>query len=170
MTKKITIQLQKPYKNTEVIFDTELLNATETHCYVKATWRRPRLDLGYIVFETDDIFFEYYYTDRWYSIFEIRTAAGMLKGWYGNISHPAHFTANSIISEDLDLDLFISADRATILRLDIDEFEQRGLATANPDVYAAAYAALDELEAMARAAEYPFDQGSGMATNSSYTS
>ena len=159
---KVIIHLKKPYKNTEVVFDTELLNATETYRYVKAIWGRPRLDLGYIVFETDDRFFEYYYTDRWYSIFEIRTVTGMLKGWYGNISRPAHFTSDSIISEDLDLDLFVSADRDRIMRLDIDEFEQRGLATADPDAYAAAYAALDELEAMARAGLYPFDQGSGI--------
>ena len=40
---------------------------------------------------------------------------------------------------------------------DLDEFEARGFAASDPLVYAAALAALDELERMARAGEPPFD-------------
>lgn len=157
----VTIHLQKPFKNTEIVFQAELLRATETYRYVKASWRGPRLDLGYVVFETHDYVLEHYYTDRWYSVYEIHSATGRLKGWYGNISRPALFDALTIISEDLDLDVFVSADRSTILRLDVEEFEQRGVALSDPATYAAAYAALDELERMARAGEAPFGDDRG---------
>lgn len=152
----ITIYLKKPHKNTEVVFKAELLHASPSYRRLRAEWGRPRLDLGYVAFEHDDVFVEHYYTDRWYALFELHSATGIHKGWYGNISRPAYFTSDSIISEDLDLDLFVSADRSTILRLDRDEFEQRGLATSDPDAYSAAYAALDELEQQARAGVAPF--------------
>jgi protein associated with RNAse G/E len=150
------INLHKPHKSTTISFEAELIEATETYRLVQAIWERPRLDLGYIVFETGDLFLEYYYIDRWYAIFEIRTAAGNLNGWYCNISYPARFSPQAIDSDDLDLDLFVSADRSQILRLDIDEFESRGVKYSDPVAYAAAYAAFDQLEAMVRAGAKPF--------------
>ena len=48
-----------------------------------ARWTRKTHDLGYTVFETGDHFTEYFYTDRWHNIFEIRSGSdGTLKGWY----------------------------------------------------------------------------------------
>ncbi|HEU5087749.1 MAG TPA: DUF402 domain-containing protein, partial [Roseiflexaceae bacterium] len=123
---------------------------------VKAPWRQPTLDLGYVTFETGDIFFEHYYADRWYAVFELHHADGALKGWYCNIARPAQITAHAIHSDDLDLDLFVSPDRATLLRLDVDEFETRGLRERDPAAYRAAYAAFDELEYLARSGYPPF--------------
>jgi len=55
--------------------------------------------------------------------------------------------------EDLDLDLWVSADRSAVLRLDEDEFAASGLAGRDPEAAAAAVAALDELERLARTEE-----------------
>jgi hypothetical protein len=52
--------------------------------------------------------------------------------------------------EDLDLDLWRSADGADVRRLDEDEFAASGLAATDPVAARAALAALDELEALAR--------------------
>ncbi len=150
------IHLHKPHKSTTITFEAELLEETASYRLVQAFWERPRLDLGYIVFETGDTFLEYYYTDRWYAIFEIRTPTNALKGWYCNISYPARFTPDAIHSDDLDLDLFVSADRTQRLRLDIDEFENRGVDLSDPAAYAAAYAAFQELEALVDAKTEPF--------------
>jgi protein associated with RNAse G/E len=154
----ITIHLHKPHKQTTVSFDAELLIDTTTYRLVRAPWASPRLDLGYVVFEPGDYFYEHYYTEHWFAIFEVCSADHQLKGWYCNISHPAQFTADAIHSKDLDLDLFVPPDQVNLLRLDIEEFEEHGIATSDPVAYAAAYAAFDELEHMVRSAMPPFNR------------
>jgi protein associated with RNAse G/E len=153
----ITVHLLKPAKSTTITYHGELVRAETDHLLIHARWERPRLDLGYVVFDPGDHFYEHYYTERWYNIFEVRGAAGALKGWYCNATRPVQVAGDVVTSEDLELDLFVSPDRRTILRLDLDEFEARGLDVSDPPAHAAALAALDELEQMARAGAPPFD-------------
>lgn len=153
----ITIQLLKPGKHTTVTYSGELISVDDGHLLIHARWERPRLDLGYLVFEPSDHFYEHFYTDRWFNIFEVRGEAGALKGWYCNITRPAQLTGDVVTSEDLELDLFVSPDRQTRLRLDLDEFDARDLASSEPATYTAALAALDQLERMAREGDPPFD-------------
>ena len=80
------------------------------------------MDLGYVVFAPGDHFLEHYYTERWYNIFEVRSAEGILKGWYCNITRPALIEGDVVTSEDLELDLFVAPDRRHLLRLDTEEF------------------------------------------------
>jgi hypothetical protein len=154
--RSITVKLVKPEKNQVVTYCAGVIRATPEYALVRAVWDHPRLDLGYVTFEPGDVFFEHFYTDRWYNVFELRSATGMLKGWYCNVTRPAIISAETIISEDLDLDLFVSADRDRMVRLDVEEFEARGLAQRDPHVYAAACAALEELERLASAGAPPF--------------
>ena len=153
----ITVHLLKPGKGTTITYTGELLRREQGHLLIHARWERPRLDLGYVVFEPGDHFYEHFYTERWYNIFELRGVSGALKGWYCNVTRPAHFDGNTITSEDLDLDLFVAPDRKNIVRLDLDEFAARGLDISDPHAHAAALAALDELERMARDGAPPFD-------------
>lgn len=74
----------------------------------------------------------------------------MRKGWYCDITRPATVRGGELIVEDLDLDLWRSADGADVRRLDEDEFAASGLATSDPAAAAAALAALDTLELLAR--------------------
>jgi predicted RNA-binding protein associated with RNAse of E/G family len=154
----ITVQLLKPGKGTTVTYRGELLRAETGHLLIHARWERPRLDLGYLVFEPGDHFYEHFYTQCWFNIFEVRGESGALKGWYCNVTRPARLVGDVVTSEDLELDLFVSPDRLNILRLDLDEFKARGLARSDPPTYTAALAALDELERMARAGIAPFDR------------
>jgi predicted RNA-binding protein associated with RNAse of E/G family len=154
----ITVRLLKPGKGTTITYSGELLRSESGHILILARWDRPAHDLGYVVFETGDHFYEHYYTERWFNIFEIRGTAGALKGWYCNITRPAQVDGDVISSEDLELDLFVPPDRQGILQLDMDEFIARGFERADPTTYAAALAALDELEGMARAGIEPFDR------------
>src|SRR5262245_26181240 len=155
MRREITVHLLKPGKNTIVTYHGELVRAEADHLLIHARWERPRLDLGYVVFEPGDHFYEHYYTTRWYNINEVRDGAGALKGWYCNVTRPAQFTDDVVTSEDLELDLFVPPDRRAMLRLDLDEFEARGLAKSDPEAHTAALAALDDLERMARIGEPP---------------
>jgi len=155
--RSITVHLVKPGKGTTLTYQGELLHEATGEMLILALWDRPALELGYITFETGDRFYEHYYSERWYNVFEIRSATGRLKGWYCNVTRPAQIDSSTITSEDLELDLFVSPDRATIERLDEDEFEARGFAQSDPATYTAALAALRELERLARAGAAPFD-------------
>jgi predicted RNA-binding protein associated with RNAse of E/G family len=64
--------------------------------------------------------------------------AGQLKGWYCDITRPATVSGAELVVEDLDLDLWRSADGTDVLRLDEDEFEESGLETESDPVAAAA--------------------------------
>jgi predicted RNA-binding protein associated with RNAse of E/G family len=73
----------------------------------------------------------------------------VLKGWYCDVARPVRTRQGLLISEDLDLDLWASADGHTILRLDEDDFAASGLAERDPAAAARARQALDDLEALA---------------------
>lgn len=152
----INVQLLKPAKQQVVEYPAELIRQEGAEIVVRAVWMLPRRDLGYMVFETGDLFTEHYYTDRWYNIHSIRTPAGELKGYYCNIARPAHFDGATLTSEDLEIDLFVSPDRSTLLRLDMDEFAARDFEHTDPATYRTALATVVELERMARAATPPF--------------
>jgi protein associated with RNAse G/E len=153
----ITVQLLKPGKGTIISYRGELRLSEPGHILIHARWEWPTRDLGYVVFETGDHFYEHYYTERWFNIFEVRRESGVLKGWYCNITRPAQVAGDTISSEDLELDLFVPPDRQNILRLDMDEFVARSFDVTDPPAHAAALVALDELEQMARAGVAPFD-------------
>jgi predicted RNA-binding protein associated with RNAse of E/G family len=156
---KITIHLFKPRKQKTVNYEGVLLLEEPGHLLVHARWQREALDLGYVVFAPGDQFLEHYYTARWYNIVEVRNAAGALKGWYCNITRPALLEGDVLISEDLELDLFVTPDRRHLLRLDQEEFEALALDVTEPEAYATALKALNELEEMARTGAPPFDRG-----------
>jgi predicted RNA-binding protein associated with RNAse of E/G family len=122
------------------------------HIVVRGPWAEasPR-DLGFVVFEPGDVFTEHYWRDRWYSVKEVGDAAGRLKGWYCDVTRPVRVEEGRLISEDLDLDLWVSADGLTIMRLDEEEFVASRLEQTDPDTSVRARRALDELERLARA-------------------
>lgn len=118
---------------------------------VRAPWAAEGVrDFGFVRFEPGDVFTEHYWRDRWYAVKEVRTSTGVLKGWYCDVTRPAVREGSTLTVEDLDLDLWCSADGGTIIRLDEDEFAESGLTARDPAAAAAALAALDELERLAR--------------------
>ncbi|MFJ3202297.1 DUF402 domain-containing protein [Streptomyces sp. NPDC086989] len=128
---------------------------------VTAPWSAPKVrDFGFVRFEPGDVFVEHYWRDRWYAVKEVRDGAGALKGWYCDVTRPAEVRrppegAAEIVIDDLDLDLWVSADGSQVLRLDEDEFAQSGLAESDPEAARQAVAALDELERLAKSGALP---------------
>ncbi|MGV9557988.1 DUF402 domain-containing protein [Streptomyces sp. NPDC003401] len=136
---------------TKIRYPAELLSDDGTRITVRAPWAGEGVrDFGFVRFEPGDVFTEHYWRDRWYSVKEVRGASGALKGWYCDVTRPAALTGTELVVEDLDLDLWRSADGADVRRLDEDEFAESGLAGRDPRAAAAAVRALDELEALAR--------------------
>lgn len=75
-----------------------------------------------VTFRKDDLMLERYYTDRWYNLFEVHQGSSdQVKCWYLNLSYPAQFSAESIIWQDLALDLVVYPNGEYRL-LDEDEF------------------------------------------------
>jgi predicted RNA-binding protein associated with RNAse of E/G family len=114
-------------------------------------------DLGFVILELGDIWTEHYWRDRWYSVKAISSASGVFKGWYCDAARPAEVDDDVLVSVDLELDLWVSPDRAVIARLDEDEFHTFGVPAQDPFAAAAAMHAIDELERLAAAGEAPFD-------------
>ncbi|GGL09128.1 hypothetical protein GCM10010094_82440 [Streptomyces flaveus] len=140
---------------TKIRYPAELLADDGTRITVRAPWAGDvARDFGFVRFESGDVFTEYYWRDRWYAVKEVRDSTGALKGWYTDITRPATLSGTELIVEDLDLDLWRSADGRTVLRLDEDEFAASGLTQSDPEAASAAVAALDELELLAREGDF----------------
>ncbi|MBZ9639168.1 DUF402 domain-containing protein [Streptomyces sp. PSKA30] len=140
---------------TKIRYPAELLGDDGTRIAVRAPWAGEGVrDFGFVRFEQGDVFTEYYWRDRWYSVKEVRTATGTLKGWYCDITRPAVLTGTELVVEDLDLDLWRSADGTDVLRLDEDEFAESGLPETDPAAAATALATLDELETLAHGTDF----------------
>ena len=154
-----TVKLLKPGKDTEITYQGFELLREPNHLLIHARWDRGALDLGYMTFQTGDHFFEHYYTNKWFNIFEIRSQRGQLKGWYCNVTKPAKVEGYAVYSEDLELDLFVSADRQEVVTLDEEEFDEREF---SQEVREAALRGLEELRKMARSAAPPFDSTSSL--------
>ncbi|ANW20926.1 DUF402 domain-containing protein [Streptomyces clavuligerus] len=146
----VTVRLLKAGRE-KVVYRAALLTDDGTHIVVRAPWTIPVRDLGFVRFEPGDVFTEHFWRDRWYAVKEVRTGDGALKGWYCDIALPARLTGAELVSEDLELDLWVSGDGTSVLRLDEDEFAASGLAERDPEAAGRARAALDELEALVRA-------------------
>lgn len=131
----------------------EVIQRSDHRIVLRTSWDRAPMDLGFVVLEPDDRWIEIFYSDRWYNIFEIHASDGRLKGWYCNITRPAHIGEDEVAAEDLALDLWVAPD-GTMQVLDEDEFTELPL---TPGERQAARDALAELKDMAARAEPPFD-------------
>jgi len=136
-----------------IAYPGRVLRRDDRAIVLRTGWDRPPMDLGYVVLEPGDRWTEYFYTDRWYNIFEIRASDGRLKGWYCNVTRPACIGADEVAAEDLALDLWVAPDGETRV-LDEDEFAALPLPPAERE---AAQKALAELQAMVARKAAPFD-------------
>ena len=136
---------------TKIRYPADVVADDGVRLTVRAPWAAEGVrDFGFVRFEPGDVFVEHYWRDRWYAVKEVRSGDGTLKGWYCDVTRPAAVDAHQVVVEDLDLDLWVSADGSEVLRLDEDEFAASGLAATDPEAAACAVAALDELEVLGR--------------------
>ncbi|MER7200022.1 DUF402 domain-containing protein [Streptomyces sp. CB01635] len=135
----------------KIRYPADVVRDDGTRVTVTAAWASPGVrDFGFVQFGPGDVFTEHYWRDRWYAVKEVRTGGGTFKGWYCDVTRPAVREGGELRVEDLDLDLWVSADGSDVLRLDEDEFAESGLAERDPHAAAAAVRALDDLELLAR--------------------
>jgi hypothetical protein len=123
---RITVHKLDLHGEVVVRYDAELAERFADGARLQAKWTRPELALGYTRFAPGDVFVEWFYINRWYNIFEIRTPEGLLKGWYCNIAEPASISADVVASRDLLLDLWVDP-HGEMQVLDEDEFASAAL-------------------------------------------
>lgn len=117
----ITVVKQNPRGETKIAYQGEILECLPNGVIIQAHWTLPAKDVGYTRFEPGDQFIEHYYTDRWFNIFAISSAAGILKGWYCNVAAPALISDERIEQIDLFLDVWVNPQGEPLI-LDEDEF------------------------------------------------
>ncbi|MET0626415.1 MAG: DUF402 domain-containing protein [Pyrinomonadaceae bacterium] len=100
---------------------------------------------------------EYFWTDRWYSVFRFQTPGGRLLRFYCNINTPARLDGGVLSFVDLDVDVLVEPDLSYAV-LDEDEFELHAELYAYPQSYREnVKLALDELLRLVEARWFPFD-------------
>lgn len=118
----ITVTKLNSLGESKIQYQGEVLERSADGIIIQAVWKHPLKDLGYICFEPGDRFIEYYYTNRWFNIFDIADFHNKRKGWYCNIAEPAEIHDDLINQKDLLLDVWVDPWGAPLL-LDEDEFE-----------------------------------------------
>jgi len=110
--------------------------------------------LGHIVRGTQST--EYFWTNRWYSIFRFREPSGELRNFYCNINQPAKLVNHMISFVDLDIDVLVAPDRSYQI-LDRDEFAENSRRfNYSPEVLCKAEEALIELIRLIEQRAFPF--------------
>ena len=100
---------------------------------------------------------EYYWTDRWYSVFRFREPGGALRNYYCNINRPAEFDGRVLTFVDLDVDVLVAPDFAYAV-LDEEEFATNaGLLGYTGEILRRVAEARAELLRLIEARAFPFD-------------
>jgi protein associated with RNAse G/E len=143
--RRIKVQKKDPAGGLMYEYEGKVLRREKHSIVLEALFDRADMPFMDVVFNTGDVFIEYYYADRWYNIFAIMDREdGKIKGWYCNVGKPAIIEEDVVSYVDLALDLWVSTTgKQTIL--DEDEFEKLGL---NEELKASALKGLDELKAL----------------------
>ncbi len=110
-TDLLTVKKLNLHRELVIAYEGTVLERTSQAIVLEARFSRETMDLGYTIFEHHDRFIEYFFSDRWYNIFEIHSVHDdHLKGWYCNIVQPAVFAEGTIEQVDLALDMWINPD------------------------------------------------------------
>lgn len=153
----VTIVKLKPDGTEATRYPGQTIDAPPGWVAARAPWGQRRVDLGYLVFEPNDVFLEYFALERPFNAFAIFTSEGELKGWYCNVTYPTRVDHDVIYWHDLYIDVIAYPDGRTLVR-DEDELDESGLETSDSDTYRMITQARDDLLQLLSAGEYPFDQ------------
>ncbi len=149
------INIEKHNHNGEFVltYPGEIIEQGETWVCLRAVFDRNESNLGFVIFRRGDVFYEWFFNDQWYNIFQVHDGdSPTIKGWYCNITRPAHIDADRVYSDDLELDIFVTPN-GTIILLDEEEFAALNLTT---DERMAALRAIQDIRQRVSARMLPF--------------
>jgi hypothetical protein len=124
---RIVVQKKNPAGEVTYQYEGVLLKRDENSVTIEALFDRDDRPFMDTTLKKGDRFVEFYYSDRWYNIFEIHDRDdGQVKGWYCNVGMPAVIEHGVVSYVDLALDLWVSVNgRLTVL--DEEEFAELDL-------------------------------------------
>jgi protein associated with RNAse G/E len=99
---------------------------------------------------------EFFWTERWYSIFLFREPSGELRNFYCNINTPARLADGTLSFVDLDVDVLVRPDFSFQI-LDEEEFERHAELFNYPPVYRQrVQESIEELISLIEERQFPF--------------
>lgn len=102
---------------------------------------------------------EFFWTDRFYSVFRFEHPRGGLRNFYCNVNTPAALDGGVLSFVDLDVDVLVAPDFSYVV-LDEDEYEAHAALFDYPEeTRRSARRALRELISRVERREFPFDDG-----------
>ena len=126
---------------------------------LEARWTYRAVRQANLIFEPGDILHEVFSPVHPFDAFAVYDPDGTLKGWYGNVTHPAFFSpdgeGDALVWHDLYIDLVATPDGAVTV-LDEDELGTANLRSTDPELHARILAARDEMLARFHARRPPF--------------
>lgn len=153
----VTIVKLRPDGSEAIRYPGVAVDAPAGWVAARAPWEQRRVDLGYLVFDPNDIFLEYFALAEPFNVFAIYTHEGVHKGWYCNVTHPSWIEETTIYWHDLYIDVVAYPDGKLIV-LDEDELAESGLASRDPALHRRILVARDALVDLVNKRRYPFDQ------------
>jgi protein associated with RNAse G/E len=109
------------------------------------------------IIERGTVSTEYFWTDRWHSVFRFGDPCGRLRNYYCNVNRPASFDGQLLTFVDLDIDVLVAPDQ-TFRVLDEDEFASNAARGDYPrELREQVPRALAELIDLIERRDFPFD-------------
>jgi protein associated with RNAse G/E len=163
MSRTITVH-KLDHNGSEVwSYTGRLISEEAGRLLLEARYDLPEVRFERLTLRTGDRFVEFFYLDRWYNVFAVHDVEDdRFKGWYCNITRPAHVASgdDDLYFEDLALDLIVYPDRHWAV-LDVEEFAALPLTLEERQ---RCLGALTELQSLAIRREDPFSRGSMAGT------
>src|SRR5439155_20569848 len=95
----------RPDGSQAYAWDGTVLRCDASGLVLRAESNVDLVEREFATFRRGDVFFEFYYFDRWDNVFEISTADGIPKGWYCNLGMPARLDSQTGALSYVDLAL-----------------------------------------------------------------
>jgi protein associated with RNAse G/E len=158
MARSVTINSRKFDRTVHRTWRAELESEAETLLTLVGEFdeevRHPHLG----IIRRGTISYEYYWLDRWYSVFRFHEPGGELRNFYCNVNMPPIFEDCVLDYVDLDIDVLVWPDFKYEI-LDRDDFELNAIKYLySNELVAQAEASLEQLIALIEGREFPFSE------------
>ena len=127
----VHVRKLEPGGQLDYAWDGVVLRCDTSGIVLRAEFNVELVEREFATFRRGDVFHEFYYWEpasvpaRYYNVFQISSADGVLKGWYCNLGLPAQLDAESRVLSyiDLALDVWVNPDGSFVV-LDEEELEE----------------------------------------------
>lgn len=157
----ITINSRKYDRSLHKTWSAKLVSDTDEYWLLEGRFEKEvrHPELGIISRGTRS--YEYFWKQRWFSVFRFHEPDGRLRNYYCNINLPPQMNGDQIDFIDLDVDILVSP-KNEIRVLDLDEFAVNSSRWDYPaDLVRKVHATVEELIQVVGRSEFPFSTHSG---------